>query len=316
MLLVVVFLDFVVEEFQLHAGLAEELFALGSGVVFALAHYALDAAVDDEHGAGAAGGHAAVEGGAVEGDAAAGGLADGVLLGMDSADAVGGDAAVGFDGLAEEVSHLVAMGKAGGGADIAGDEELAVFDDDAAGAAPVAGGAFGGGVGQLHEVFVPRGSAVHDFAEDLLYLLIEVVDGAVVVEAVVGLLDTVFEVLLVRVGVVHLALLVGEEGVVVDVVGLAATQHGTVVADTRVGIDGKEVEVGLAAEGVDFAWGAYALDDAVFAGGLCLLVELLDYPRGGVLCAEVVTHKGHAVAVHFHATCLDFVDEEGPDGVV
>ena len=91
--------------------------------------------------------------------------------------------------------------------------------------------------------------------------MIEVVDGAVVVEAVVGLLDTVFEVLLVRVGVVHLALLVGEEGVVVDVVGLAAAQYGAVVTYTRVGIDGKEVEVGLAAEGVDFAGGSDALDD-------------------------------------------------------
>ncbi len=161
--MVVVLLDFVVEEFQLDTGLAEEFFALGAGVVFAFAHNALDAAVDDEHGAGAAGGHTAVEGGAVEGDTAAGGLADGVLLGMDGADAVGGDTAVGFDGFAEEVSHLVAVGEAGGGADIAGDEELAVFDDDAAGATTVAGGAFGGGVGQLHEVFVPGGAAVHDF---------------------------------------------------------------------------------------------------------------------------------------------------------
>ena len=97
------------EEFQLDTGLAEEFFALGAGVVFAFADYALDTAVDDEHGAGAAGGHTAVEGGTVEGDAAAGSLADSVLLGMDGADAVGGDAAVGFDGLAEEVSHLVAV---------------------------------------------------------------------------------------------------------------------------------------------------------------------------------------------------------------
>ena len=101
MLLVVVLLDFVVEEFQLHAGLAEELFALGSGVVFALAHYALDAAVDDEHGAGAAGGHAAVEGGAVEGYTTSCRLAYGVLLGMYGAHTMGGDMAVGIDGLAE-----------------------------------------------------------------------------------------------------------------------------------------------------------------------------------------------------------------------
>lgn len=153
--MIVVLLDFVVEEFQLYTGLAEEFFALGASVVFAFAHYALDAAVDDEHSAGAAGGHTAVEGGAVEGNAAAGGLADGILLGMDGADAVGGDAAVGFDGFAEEVSHLVAVGKTRGGANIAGDEELAVFDYDTSGTSPVAGGSFGGGVGQFHEVFVP-----------------------------------------------------------------------------------------------------------------------------------------------------------------
>ncbi len=271
-LLVVVLLDFVVEEFQLDAGLAEEFFALGSGVVFAFANYAFDAAVDDEHGTGAAGGHTAVEGSAVEGDAAAGSLADSVLLGMDGADAVGSDTAVGFDGLAEEVSHLVAVGKSGGGADIAGDKKLTVLDDDTAGASAVAGGTFGGGVGQFHKVLVPRWTTVHYFTENFFHLSVEVVDRAVVVETVVGILDAVAEVLFVGVGVFHFALLVGEEGVVVDVVGFAATENGTLVADAGVGIDGKEVEVGLAAEGVDFAGGSDALDDAVAAGGLCLLV--------------------------------------------
>jgi len=44
-------------------------------VVAAFGDYAFDAAVYDEHGAGAAGGHAAVEGGAVDRDASSGGLA-------------------------------------------------------------------------------------------------------------------------------------------------------------------------------------------------------------------------------------------------
>ena len=106
------------EKFQLDTGLSEEFLALGAGMVFALADDPFDAAVDDEHGAGAARGHAAVERSAVEGYAAAGGLADGVLLSVDGADTVGGDVAVGIDGLAEEVTHLVAMRQSRGRTDI------------------------------------------------------------------------------------------------------------------------------------------------------------------------------------------------------
>ena len=89
------------EEFQLDAGLAEEFLALSSGMVFALADHPFDAAVDDEHGACAAGGHAAVKSGTIKGDAASGSLADGVLLGMDGTDAMLGDAAVFMDDLTE-----------------------------------------------------------------------------------------------------------------------------------------------------------------------------------------------------------------------
>ena len=315
-LLVGVLLDFVVEEFELDAGLAEEFFAFGASVVFAFADDALDAAVDDEHGACAAGCHAAVEGGAVEGYAASGGLADGVLLGMDGADAVGGDMSVGVDGLSEEVSDFVAVRESGGRADVAGDEELAVFDDDAAAAAAVAGGALAGCVGEFHEVFVPGGATVGDFLQHGFDLSVEVVDGAAVVEAVVGVLDAVAEVLLVGVVVVHLALFVGDEGVVVYVVGLGAAEDGALVADAWVGVDGEEVEVGFAAQGVDFARCAHALDDAVASGCGGLLVELLDDPGGGVLGAQVVAYEGHGVAVHVEAASFYFFDEEGADAVV
>ena len=315
-LLVGVLLDLVVEELDLDAGLGKEFFALGTGMVFALADDAGDAAVDDEHGAGATGGHAAVEGGAVERDAAAGGLADSVLLGMDGADAVVGDAAVFLDGLAEEVPHLVAVREAGGGPDVARDKELAVLDDDAAAAAAVAGGTLGGGVGKLHEVFVPAGAVVHNLAEHLLHLRVELLDGATVVETVVGMLDAVFEVLLVGVAVVHLALLVGDEGLERDMVGLAAAEHGTLVAHRSVGINGKEVEVGLVAEGIHLAGGADALDDAVLARGLRLEVELLDNPRGRMLRAEVVAYEGHTVAIDGEAATLDFFGDEGAHGIV
>ena len=315
-LLVGVLLYLVVEEFQLDTCLTEEFLALPSGVILALAHHALDAAVDDEHGAGAAGGHTAVEGGTIKGDAATGGLADGVLLGMDGTDAVGGGATVLFDGLAEEVSHLVAVRQPRGGTDIAGDEQLAVFDDDASATATVAGGTLGGSVGQLHEIFVPRGPTVHYLPQHLLYLLAQLLTGAVVVKTEVGMVNAVAEVLFVGVGVVHLSLLVGEEGVVVDMVGLAAAQYRPLVTHTGVGVDGKEVEAGLATQGLHLAGGADALDDAVAARGLRLLVKLLHNPRRRMLGTEVVAHEGHRVAVHLQPTTLNFLSDKSTNRIM
>ena len=78
-------------------------------MVAAFAHHADDAAVDDEHGAGAARRHAAIEGAAVQGDASTGSLADGILLSMHGTHAVLGDAAVLVDGLTEQMSHIVAV---------------------------------------------------------------------------------------------------------------------------------------------------------------------------------------------------------------
>jgi len=86
--LLIVFQDLFVDILQLDAGIAEHLFGLGAGVVAVFADHVLDAAVDDQHGAGAAGGHLAIEGGAGQGDAELGCLADGVLLGMNGADAM------------------------------------------------------------------------------------------------------------------------------------------------------------------------------------------------------------------------------------
>ncbi len=57
-------------------------------MVVHFAYNALDAAVDDEHGAGAARSHLAVYGGTVYGNAAFSSLTDGILLGMHRAYAV------------------------------------------------------------------------------------------------------------------------------------------------------------------------------------------------------------------------------------
>ena len=80
-----VLLHFIVFIDQFDAHLLEHLFGLGTVVVAAFAHHAHDAAVDNEHGTSAAGCHTAVKGAAVQGDATAGCLADGILLGMNSA---------------------------------------------------------------------------------------------------------------------------------------------------------------------------------------------------------------------------------------
>ena len=114
------------------AGLFEHRDGVGGIVVAALGDYALDAAVDDEHGAGAAGSHAAVEGCAVDGYAASCGLAEGVLLGVDGADAVLGDGVVLVQHALELVADFVAVGEAHRGADVAGDENLVIAGDDAA----------------------------------------------------------------------------------------------------------------------------------------------------------------------------------------
>jgi len=118
--------------FQLYPGRGQHGLGIGGVMVAALADYPDYAAVYYQHGAGAAGGHAAVEGRAVDGNAVFGGLADRVLLGVYGADAVGGHAAVLMEHFFELMPHFVAVGKARGRAYIAGNQELVVPGDNAA----------------------------------------------------------------------------------------------------------------------------------------------------------------------------------------
>ena len=157
---------------------------------------------------------------------------------------------------------------------------------------------------------------VEDFRKNILNLLVELLDCAAVVEAEVGLADADAEVLLVGVVACHLALLVGDESVVVDMVGLRAAQHGAFVAHFWIGVDGEEVEIGFAAQGADLAGGAYAFDDAVASRRLRLLVELLNNPRWRVLGAQVVAYQRHSVAVNIKSPTFDFLGDESPYGIV
>jgi hypothetical protein len=122
------------------SGLGEQLLGLRTGVILAFANNPGYAAADDEHAAGPAGCHPAIQRGAVQGDSAFGGLAYGILLGMHSPDTVLLLLAVSmYDGVVE-MSHFIAVGESGRRADVAGGEDLPVFDDNTAAAAPVACG--------------------------------------------------------------------------------------------------------------------------------------------------------------------------------
>ena len=61
---------------------------------------------------------------------------------------------------------------------------------------------------------------VGNLLQHLLDLLVQVLERATIVKPEVGVLDAIFEVLLVWVVIVHLTLLVGDEGLVGDMVGL------------------------------------------------------------------------------------------------
>jgi len=129
-------------------------------VVLELANNPLNAAIDDEHGAGAAGRHAAIQGAAFERDAQSGSLADGVLLGMDGSHAVVGYMAVGMRHLFEEMSYIVAVWQPHGRTHVSGYQYLLVAGNDAAAAPAIAGSALGHGARYFHEVLVPGGTDI------------------------------------------------------------------------------------------------------------------------------------------------------------
>ena len=146
------------------AGLLEHFKRVFLVVVMLFADYPFYSAVDYEHRASAARSHLAVHGSAVNRNSALGRLANGVLLGVNSAHAVVGDRAVGMNALSKKVAHVVAVRKARGASDIAGYQDLVVARDDAAASATVASGALGDCPGHFHKVFVPRGALVFFFA--------------------------------------------------------------------------------------------------------------------------------------------------------
>ena len=156
-------LGFVENIFQFDTRGFEHGFRIVRVVVTPLAHNPDYTAVDDEHGAGSAGGHAAVQSRPFYGDAPFRRLTDGVLLGMYSSYAVGGDGAVLVKHLLELVADFVAVGEARGRPHITRYQELVILGDDTARPAPVAGGPFGNSVADFHKVFIPGWAFVNRF---------------------------------------------------------------------------------------------------------------------------------------------------------
>jgi hypothetical protein len=159
-LLVLVIQHTFIHKIDFDTGQPEHFFRFGPGMVPVLADHSHNATVDDQHGAGSAGGHPAVKRTAVERNAPAGGLADGILLGVHSAHAMLRDRAVIVHDFFHEVPDIIAMRQTLRGADIAGYQHLLFTNYYAAAPTTVAGGSFRRRMGQLEKVFIPGGTRV------------------------------------------------------------------------------------------------------------------------------------------------------------
>jgi len=120
----------------------------------------LDTTVDEKHGTSAAGGHTTVDGGTLDGNSQKSGLTDGVLLGVDSTDAVIGGVTVFVNGLFHLMAHIVTVIHTKRRANVTGDQDMPVTDNDAAGATTVTSGAGRDGVSQTEKIFIPTGASM------------------------------------------------------------------------------------------------------------------------------------------------------------
>jgi hypothetical protein len=129
-------------------------------VVPVLANNPLNATIDDEHGAGAAGSHPAVKRATFKGYSPAGSLADGILFGMHRTHAMLRHSSVVMNYFLHQMAHVITMGKALRGADISGNKHLPVAHDDATAASTVTGSSFSSRMGQIEKIFIPGGTLV------------------------------------------------------------------------------------------------------------------------------------------------------------
>lgn len=114
-----------------------------------------DTNTNDKHGTDSARGHATVKSGIFDGNADAGGLDDGILFGMDGANTVLGDVTIFISSYLNLMTDVITVRQARRRANVTGNHNVVVADDDTADHTTITGGSFGNGIGDFDEVFIP-----------------------------------------------------------------------------------------------------------------------------------------------------------------
>ena len=107
------------------------------------------------------------------------------------------------------------------------------------------------------------GRVVLQVFQETVYLVVQVVEAAVVLQTDIGHPHAGLEVLLVRVGILHFPLLVGQKSLEINMVGFRTPFLDTLVTQFRLGIDRYQNERTFLAQGLHFAHRPYAFDDGI-----------------------------------------------------
>jgi hypothetical protein len=166
LLLRFILLNFIMNVFQGYPRFFKHGLRIRGIVVTPLADYPDYAAIDDEHSAGPAGGHPAVQGTARNGDSPFCRLAYRVLFRVNGSDAMGGNAPVLMNHFFKLVPRFVAVGKSGGRSYIAGYQDLVILGNDTPGSPPVTSCPFRDGVTDFHKIFIPARPDIRAFHHD------------------------------------------------------------------------------------------------------------------------------------------------------
>jgi hypothetical protein len=156
-------LNFIVNIFQGYSRFFKHALRIRGIVIPPLADHPDYTAIDDEHSAGPAGGHPAVQGTARNGDSPFCRLAYRVLFRVNGSDTMGGNAPVLMYHFFKLVSRFIAMGQSSGCPDITGYQKLVILGNNAAGSPPVTGCPFRNGVTDFHKILIPTGPDIRAF---------------------------------------------------------------------------------------------------------------------------------------------------------
>src|SRR5512141_101010 len=153
-LLLLVFLYLVMNKFKFDPCLPEHLFRLCPVMVFTFAYHSFDPAIDDQHGTGPAGSHAAIKCRFFKRNPEPCRLTDGILLGMNGTHAMLRDPAIFVLHRFHQVADLIAVGQSARRTYITGDQDLLVARDHATASATVARSPLRDRMCDLHEILI------------------------------------------------------------------------------------------------------------------------------------------------------------------